>query len=263
MNTPIPPNSRSPRSNRCLGTRTGVALTLLLAAGLGVPHAVHAFTISPIVNRIEIEESNRTTYELRNNGNAPVAIEITARSRSLSTEGEEIRDETDALAVFPSQIVLNTGERQTVNVEYTGDPSHRHEEAFRVIATEVPVDFEEDETPAPQGSLDFTLTYETALYVTSDPDGAADVRVADVQLSEDELVVSVTNDGVRHAVLSEAEIELFDTAGDSVAVFEGDVLGRLNGLNLLAGHTVTLSLPGTDELQNDIDPDATEIRYSD
>ena len=146
-----------------------------------------AFNFTPMVSTIDASEDGplRKTFDVVNDGNEPVAVEVRAYTREIEEDGSETTEETDEVDVFPSQLVLRPGERDTVDAEWTGAAPDR-ERAFRVIAEQVPVRFEEQTAPA---RIRMNLRYVTSLYVR--PEGVEPEPV----VRESELVFREDDDG--------------------------------------------------------------------
>lgn len=138
-----------------------------------------------MVSTIELSEGApyRQTFDVVNDTDSPVAIEVRAFRREIDEDGSESTEETDEVNVFPTQLVLRPGERDTVDAEWTGNTPGR-ERAFRVIAEQVPVRFEDQSAPA---RIRMNLRYVTSLYVR--PEGVEPepvVRESELVFREDE-----------------------------------------------------------------------------
>lgn len=161
---------------RCSSIRR-LCLSLL---GLLSATSLYSFTLSPMVAEIELGGSQpRITYTIHNDGATPIAVQVEVMQREIDVDGEESRSPAKELVAYPSQLVLGSGERRTVMVEWQGG-NVTVEQPFRVIAEQVPVDFRE--VPETRARIRMNLRYVASLYVR--PSGSA----ADPVVSEAALV---------------------------------------------------------------------------
>jgi fimbrial chaperone protein len=229
-------------------SRALTAVVMLMAAG----HA-SAFNFTPIDVTLRPSGGGATqTFSVENSSPAPVAIEITMHSRAMTREGEDILEPADELfTVYPSQLILQSGGRQSVRVQWTGPEDLDQERAFRLIAEELPIDLEENED---QGAgLDLLVRYVASVYVQ--PRGA-EARVSiEAETDSENVVLAIRNEGTMRAVLRSEDYAIY---ADGEPVELDDVqLDALGAVNVLAGHTRRLPIPDSGSL---VDA-ALEVRW--
>lgn len=135
-----------------------LTLFLLLAA-----HSLYSFTLSPMVAEIELDGSQpRMRYTIYNDGATPIAVQMEVMRREIDVNGEESLSPAEQIVAYPSQLVLGSGERRTVMVEWQGGDV-AVEQPFRVIAEQVPVDFRDN--PESSARIRMNLRYIASLYV--------------------------------------------------------------------------------------------------
>lgn len=208
-----------------LSPRTVVPFAALVL--VFVASGTYALNFSPLVSTIDLDGSRaRQRYTLSNPGREPVAVEVSAVTRQIDEYGMEHNSPTDGLAVYPSQIVLDGGERQTVLVEWVGGEIES-ERAFRIIAEQVPVSFGDDGSS--RARLRMSFRYVTSLYVrppgtaarvsatsarivTGTPDGAVDADDGDAEIdtpAEARFVeITLENSGSRHKRLRDLTVRV-------------------------------------------------------
>ncbi len=141
--------------------------------------ALYSFTLSPMVAEIELDGGQpRMRYTIYNDGATPIAVQVAVMRREIDVDGEESLSETEELVAYPSQLVLGSGERRTVMVEWQGG-TVAVEQPFRVIAEQVPVDFRDN--PETRARIRMNLRYVASLYVRP-PGSEADPVVSEASL---------------------------------------------------------------------------------
>lgn len=126
--------------------------------------------ISPISGQLSFEPvsvvlspegpESSVSFRLGNTGGEPIAVRLEMLSRTLQPDGSEIAEplEEGLFALFPSRLVLESGEQRSVRLSYQGEPSLERERSFRILAEQVPVDFSREprssggNSPSPCGT---------------------------------------------------------------------------------------------------------------
>ena len=204
----------------------------------------YAFKLSPMVVNFAPSGSKATqVLTLENNGGEKVPVQVEVFSREVDGKGEEIRKATEDFNVYPEQLVLLPNEKRNVRVTYTAGKSSGVEMAYRIVATQIPVDFKERNAKAQtkKTSLNFLIQYVASAYVT--PDGIAPkIVVKDSQLSGKKISVTIANEGTAHKVLKAKTLRVM--AGKDKLI-EVPTPAELDAVNLLAKteRTITFALP--------------------
>ncbi|MFP4643825.1 MAG: molecular chaperone [Spirochaetales bacterium] len=218
------------------------------------------------------------TFQVENTQGEDIAVRLRMFSRRLETDGSEQRRAIDGeFTVFPQQVVLAPGQRQTIRVQWNGEQEVDRERAYRLLVEQVPVeDRRGDGEEQRQGlSLSFMYRYVASVYVTP-PEAEADVSLheyslgapggqsshgvdaefPDVIVSSAEdgtigvrpLTMEFRNTGTRHMIVDRASVtvdyEREDGTADSL-VLDNEELNVLFRRNILAGASVrqTVTLP--------------------
>jgi len=161
----------------------------------------------------------------------------------LDEQGEETRTPHDEnFVIVPPQLVLLPKQSQTVRVQWVGDPALQNEKAYRLLASQVPVDLAAEVDGA---KVNVNYNYEVSLYVT--PAGTRpDVKVLSLGAAEGtqgkQLVVTLQNNGSRRGILEKPVLEL--TAKDGKIIkLDGEKTALLEGQNIFPGRKRIVSLP--------------------
>ena len=102
-----------------------------------------AFSFSPMT--VSISPSGAAavmTYKVTNESDQQTAVSIKVTTRVIDSSGKETNEPADKLfLVFPARVVLKANSSQNVKVQYRGPANISSEQAYRVIAEQLPVDF--------------------------------------------------------------------------------------------------------------------------
>lgn len=203
-----------------------------------------AFTFTPMSTTISPSGANAVvTYRVTNDSAAQTAVAIKVMTRVIDSKGNETNEPADkAFLVFPSRIVLPANSSQNVKVQYKGSSTLPNEIAYRVFAEQLPVDF----TKATSSGVNILLRYVAALYVApkaTEPKLVVTSAIAGSKDGKAGLIVTLTNSGTRHALLSEPKLELAAKGGLDQISFTGASLSEIDGQNLLAKSVRTFFVP--------------------
>lgn len=183
------------------------------------------------------------TYKVTNESDQQTAVAIKVATRVIDTAGVETNQPADKLfLVFPARVVLKPNSSQNVKVQYRGTSAITSEQAYRVIAEQLPVDF----TKSTSSGVNILLTYVAALYVT--PKNAEPKLVFDKAIGVNDdgrvgLSVTVKNAGTKHALLSSPVLKITQSGNSAPFEFFGDLTAAIDGQNILALSDRTFFVP--------------------
>ncbi|POR04086.1 hypothetical protein AU468_03690 [Alkalispirochaeta sphaeroplastigenens] len=222
--------------------REGRSLFLGFLLFVGVLSSPGAFQLVPMSAVIDLAAATpATSFELTNPGNDAAAVELRVTTRSIGSDGREFNnDASHLLQVFPSQIILRPGRSQTVRVRWIGEGDPREEQAFRLVAEQLPVRLGGD---SPDGSgVQFMLRYRASLYVRP-PGTAPDVQVVTIRHEPGEgTELLLKNEGTRHQLFSRGSVTLTGPDREEETVRIED-LPAFQGVNLLPGASRRIRVP--------------------
>ncbi len=239
------------------------ARALQLAGLVSVICLLSAFTLQPISQEFSTSgaESSRV-FQVHNPGSQPVAMRLEMLQRLVDEDGTETNPSArQSFTVFPTQFVLEPGQRRNIRVRYTGPENLEREQSFRLLAEQLPVDLtgSDQDTQSGtasssgrpgQGSIQIMFRYLASVFVVpSNAAGPNPVVTLLERVSADEagLVLRFENSGGRHVILRNLELEL-RLDDDSQHRVAADALEGIKGENLLAGSSRTHFLPLAAEL---------------
>jgi fimbrial chaperone protein len=204
-------------------------LTLALSA-LFAPSA-HAFRLEPMVLTVPVTEPRAAgTYTVENNTTGKVAVEFQMKERRIDAEGNEERPAAAGFLVYPQQLSLAPGEKRSVRVTWAGDKVPAGELAYRLVATQLPVDFAKEKSGT---NIKFLLEYVASFYLTP-KNAKGKLKVAKQLVNEKgELEVRVKNEGNAHELLE--KLELTVQGGGKTFTPPKEILAELRTGNVLAG----------------------------
>lgn len=224
---------------------------LMTLLGL-VSISASAFQLSPMVIHFSPEGSKKTqVLTLENSSNEKVPLQIEAFTRTTDTKGDEVRKPTSDFVIYPEQVVLLPGEKRNVRLTWGGQLEGSQEKAYRIVATQVPVNFKEKNAQSKKAgvSLNFLLQYVASAYVV--PEGARpNVKIKSVKLIDDKKIeLSLKNEGSAHSVLRVKELVLLDGKKKLIQL---STVKEIESSNLLAGteKSFIIALPQSLKAQN-------------
>jgi fimbrial chaperone protein len=214
---------------------TSLLLSLLFAApGL-------SFRLEPMVLSLSLTKPQASgTFAVENNTKQKIAVEFRMKKRLIDENGKEERPDASGFLVFPEQMALEPGEKRNVRVTWMGEALPSREEAYRLVATQLPVDFSPG--AATKGAqLKFLLEYVASLYLVP-PGTKPKMKVLKQAVSKEGMLeVLVANEGSAHFLLDRMEI-LF-RSGKKEGKPDAKVLQELRTENLLPGNQRWLRMP--------------------
>ncbi|MFW5827990.1 MAG: molecular chaperone [Alkalispirochaeta sp.] len=229
------------RRNTVPGLSSSSILAILIAFTVAAPLA--AFQLQPMSASIDPQSGNATTtFDVRNTTDAPVAVQMRVTTRRIQPDGTELNEDASGqLQLFPSQIIVQAGQTQTVRVRWVGDDLPDEELPFRVVAEQLPINLSREQDEA--SGVRMMLRYRATLYVR--PAGVEpEVVVADFSVSDAELSMTIENRGTAHALLSNS-LMVLESEGEETELPAEDV-EALATVNVLPGGVRRLRIPLAD-----------------
>lgn len=211
-------------------------------------------------------DSSRSFF-LENDSKESVAIEMKITGRAIDLQGKETQPEVPDLdktfLIYPPQLIIKAGERRTVRVSYIGNKTIKGEQAFRLIAEQLPVAGKSDsKTPDRGASINVLLKYVAALYVTpsgSKPKLTVTATVPNPPSKDHKMELTLANQGSAHLILRNIELKL--KSGNKKANLALNDLKEVSGQNLLANATRKIMVPLPEPLKGSA-KEPIEITYT-
>lgn len=179
-----------------------------------------------------------TSFHVENETSNRVAFQITMITREMNEQGDETyQSASNLFTVFPPQGVVPPGKLQNIRVVWKGPRELTNELAFRIVAEELPVNFEPETR---ESHIKLLVRYLGTVYIR--PKSAkSDLKViglvksagnsADTNLYE----ITLANNGTAHQGLKNCVLTVTGSKGESI-IMKADQLDKLEGQNILAHH---------------------------
>jgi fimbrial chaperone protein len=212
--------------------------------------AAAAFELRPVSREFAPAGSGATqSYEIVNDGDKPLAVELSMLERQSDINGAETYSNADDdFLIYPSQILLNPGETQSVRVTWLGDPQPNVELAYRLLAEQLPINLDqaEDHQATPIGDVQVLLRYLGSVYIHP-ANTEANVVLETIESQTDTsqppgLVLTFNNQGNARAVLRNFHLNLVLPTGETVSL-PPEQLSTINNFTILAGHRRRFVIP--------------------
>lgn len=205
-------------------------LILILLFTLSIPAL--AFKFEPMVINFKPEgKGSSQVFRVENENKDHVAVKIEAFMRYIDKDGFETRVPSDHFKIFPSQLSLKGKDSRAVRITYQGPKPITGEVAYRIVASQLPVDFAKK---VKQSGVQFIFRFMASAYVTSDA-FIPQLQVESVRnIDSKKTQVNLTNLGKRHRQLKGVKVILKDKSGKKLALNEA-VIKDWDAQNILAG----------------------------
>ncbi len=202
-----------------------LGLIMVVASASFVTHAI---SFTPIeMDFAPTGRGSTQIFRLENTTPEPVAVEISMKSRLMKLNGEDdLQDAEDQFNVFPSQVVMQPGQVQSVRVQYIGFAALDRERAFRLIAEQLPIDV--GQAPSNGGRMRLLVKYVASVYVLPS-NLKAILSVTKLEVVDGKwLAITMQNQGKTRKILKNISLDI-----GSVSLSSLDLKG-LEGENILA-----------------------------
>ncbi len=218
----------------------------LVAAFCSIAAAVSAFTFEPMSVSFDASGPGAVrTFRVKNDGKERIPVRVRMLTRETAEDGAELNVPVPEglFVVFPSRFVLEPGVSRALKVQWKGPAEIGTERSFRIVAEQVPVEFQER-----QGSgISLLFKYVGAVYVCGAGTAPASIEVVSARGAGREgrgrgVELRVRNAGGTHSILLDCSVSLSAGAGAPVAL-PRESLAELEGSNILAGSERVFFLP--------------------
>lgn len=159
-----------------------VAFSLFCAA----PDPAHAFQVSPLVMEMDsVGARARMNFTVVNNSDRPMPVEFDVARFTMDENGQLSESDGSAdFLVFPPQAIVAPFGRQTVRLEWLGEPLLAQSQHYYVTSKQLPVQTQ------PRAGAGTTLSVRLAFNIRAlvnvkPPQGAPDLRVASAGIERD------------------------------------------------------------------------------
>ncbi|MEH2176694.1 fimbrial biogenesis chaperone [Nostoc sp.] len=210
---------------------------------LGVQPAL-AFKLLPMSRVFTPSGSGATqSYEIVNDANEPLAVEMSVVKRQMDIQGtESYSDADDDFLIYPPQILLKAGEKQTVRVTWVGDSKPTLELAYRLVAQQMPIELQLNQNNKTRtvGQVKVLMRYMGSVFIR--PQNVQQKVVVDtVKLQKgnngvNELAITLNNQGNARAILKKPSLHLTIQQQGTTLDLNSEQLAAINNAVILAGN---------------------------
>lgn len=186
-----------------------------LAGAFAFASLANAYVVSPLIFYLTpTGDDARAFVTIENTHDFPLTLELSTTRREVGPDGTEAeQDASGDFVLFPPQLILQPGAKQRVQVAYVGGPIPTSR-AYRLVVQQVEVGGGEEDGDLAVG---FKYNFRAGVYVV--PEGAAfDVAVASIEPADGGYLVTLTNAGNAHAVLTSGPWRARDADGNEVVL---------------------------------------------
>lgn len=218
--------------------------------GMVLIQSLFSVQLTPITQRIDSMKKRNLTFIVKNTDKDMAAAECSIlKVVGHDKRGQEIREETDDVVVYPTQFVLQVSENKGIRVNYTKSKLPEKEAVYRVLATQLSLNLEEAEKGTKvKAAMKFIFSYEGLLFVGGKEEKAhISSELKDVR--GDTFTIKMRNDGTRsHFVHVEHFDFIIETNKGPIKLTKED-FGKFGGLRLLPDESFSLTLKKSTKLK--------------
>jgi fimbrial chaperone protein len=206
---------------------------------------------------ISLKDKNKySLFYLENDSDQPIAVTATLLKRSMDKNGVESNEKIlDELTIYPTQLIIPSGEKRSVKVTWVGKTIPNIETSYRLVAEQLPIDIEKSKKK--NASIKVLLRYVAALYVSPE-DVSSEITLKKFEVDEKNVIFTIDNAGKKHQVLSKLEMKVFGK--QSVELSSEDLKG-MSGENVLAMSERLFSFPRNGKFMNIQPTDKVKINF--
>jgi fimbrial chaperone protein len=208
-------------------------ITLFTLIGMQV--SSYAFRLTPMSQSLKPSKGEKKSiFYIQNESKEPIAIQVSIAKRVMDLHGLETHPEVeDTFIIFPDQLILKPKDKKAVSVTYLGSRTPIKEEAYRLIAEQLPIGMNKKNT---KKNIKILLKYIAAYYILPKKiDTKVDLISTSVKIDKNKKIkFKVRNKGSVHEVLNGYRLSV-TSKGKSMILSDKSLEGFI-GENILAGH---------------------------
>ena len=208
-------------------------LVMILLIMVSLPTS--GFRLTPMTQALDISSGGKkAVFHVKNESDKPIAVEISLAKRVMDKKGKEQHpDAGDLFIIFPDQLIVKPKEKRAISVTYLGQEQPVKEEAYRLIAEQLPVGLDKSKK---RTNIKILLKYVAAFYIRPKKP-KSDLRLKTLKtriLKKRTLRFVVRNEGSIHEILADYKLKVSSPKNSST--LRGRELKGFLGENVLSGH---------------------------
>lgn len=191
-----------------------------------------AFKLEPMVVEYTPQGTGSSkNFRIENESKEKVAVKVEAFIRKIDSNGKEKRVPTDHFKIYPEQLSLMPSDSRAVRVTYQGPKELAAESAYRIVASQLPVNFR---NRVKKTGVSFLFKFIASVYVTSEV-FIPKLEIESVKrINAERVRINISNKGQKHRQLKGVKVLLKDKSGQTLALNES-VIKDWDAGNILAG----------------------------
>ena len=232
-------------------------LTFLIFC-LSISFNANAFRLEPMVADFTADGDGAShVFRVENESKEKIAVKIQAFVRSIDKKGKETMVPTKDFKIYPDQVTLSASDSRAVRIIYQGAKVLEQELSYRIVASQLPVAFKEDQKKT---GIKFLFQFVASVYVTSDKFSPKIEVESATNVSKDSVRLKIVNKGQKHVLLKDVNAELKDSAG-KILKLGPENISNWESENLLSGTRRTFKIKSSSSF--DIVKDVPKIEIKD
>jgi fimbrial chaperone protein len=195
------------------------------------------------------------TVVITNPSSTHKAVEIIAKKRSHTLDGQEIHEDTEEFVIIPPQVIVGPKQERAVAIQWIGDRNLTKELPYRIIVDEVPIKNKKNDDQAKAGNVTIKLQFINSLYIR--PKGTqSNIELLTASTQNDTMDITLKNSGTQHQIIKEMELNFSDqTTSPNPFVISNTMIE--GGLNILPNETRKITIKKPDSFSKNTQLNAT------
>jgi len=204
----------------------------ILFVATTVSFSAMAINVMPFSGELDLTKKPNYKIQVGNRSNVETAVKVSVQKWKFDRFGEEIREPTNDLIVFPKRLLLKPREDRSVRVSYRNGVPPRIEASYRIIVEEVPLSKSARRSNNKGASINVLTRYVTAFYVK--PRNAnAEIKFIESKRYENGFNVKVRNTGNAHTHFISPSMTIRQ-GGEKLIITDLELLKPFTNTNLFA-----------------------------
>ncbi len=212
--------------------------------------ALVAVQLTPMTYEIKSIKKRNITYSVKNTEKELAAAECKVlKVVGHDKQGREIREETQDVVLYPSQLVLQPLETKGIRVNYTRNSLPKKEAVYRVLATQLALNLQEDAARKDvKAGMKFIFSYEGLLFVG----GTSVNKRLITEVHEDRpnsLALDMTNSSTKSSFVHVKHYDFIAHTNKGEVKLAAKDFGKFGGIRLLPDETFRLHIAKSGSLK--------------
>ena len=208
--------------------------------------SLYAITMTPLMQTVDSKKSKHMIFTVNNPSKKPVVVDFSAMLLTATDNNKEKIEETKKVSIYPSLFAIPSGGTQKVRVRYMGSSLPEVEEVYRIVATELDKNLEDEVdnqgTVGVAAQIKIRFSYSGLLFVKK-PNLQAKLEIVNFErVPSGGIKIAIKNSGKASDVPTISRYDFIVKIQNKLYKLTADDLKKSEFRRVLAGKTNTFIL---------------------